>query len=206
MVFKRKKDNAAMQEGISGMRGRENADRNPDTTPENNPNPLARRFQADDEPETVDLMQPTGFQQTSDEDSGEGATRILSGTEVDEEPGAKEELENPVSGFLVVIEGPGRGSVCMLGYGTNPVGRDPDQSISLDYGDPYVSRESHCLVTFDPVTAKFWIQPGEGHNLAYLDDQPVLVPTELGAGDHIRLGATMLRFVPLCGEGFSWGT
>lgn len=186
------------------MRGRENADRNLDIAPESSPNPLARRFQADDEPETVDLMQPAGFQETSDEDSGETTTRILSGAEVDEEPGAKEELQDPVSGFLVVIEGPGRGSVCMLGYGMNPVGRDPGQRIALDHGDPYVSRESHCLVTFDPVMAKFWIQPGEGHKLAYLDDQPVLVPTELGAGDHIRLGATVLRFVPLCGEGFSW--
>ena len=41
-------------------------------------------------------------------------------------------------------------------------------------------------------------------NLTYLDDEPVLAPTPLEALRHIVLGATTLRFVPLCGPDFDW--
>ncbi len=204
MAFGRKKKTAVVSSGIGAMRGREKADRNHKNSPESGKNPLARRFQLDDEPDTTDLVQLAGFPEPSDRESGEATTRVLSGLDADGDSKAKESLEDPVSGFLVVIEGPGRGNVGELGYGMNPIGRDLSQRISLDYGDLHISRESHCVVTFDPASGKFWIQPGAGRSLVYLDDQPVLEPTGLSAGDHIRLGGTVLRFVPLCGPGFSW--
>ena len=204
MVFGRKKNTPPVNAGAGRMRGRKNADREAGNSPSTDQNPLARRFQFDDEPDTTDLVQPARFPDATEPDTGDAATRVLAGTVVDEAPGADEPLQDPVAGFLVVIEGPGRNSVCHLGYGINSIGRDPTQRISLDYGDVHISRTSHCLVTFDPVSSKFWIQPGEGRALTYLGDQPVLTPGELFGGNHIRIGATVLRFVPLCGPGFSW--
>jgi len=173
---------------------------------ESGQNPLARRFLDGDEPDTIDLDQPARFQPEPDDDPRESTTRLLGGEAVREGPAVQDSIEDPVSGFLVVIFGPGRGCVLTLGYGINPVGRDPSQRVPLDFGDQHISRSNHCLITFDPLSGKFYIQPGEGRNLAYLDGQPVLVPTELPRGQHIRLGDTTLRFVPLCGEDFSWET
>ncbi len=55
-----------------------------------------------------------------------------------------------------------------------------------------------------PETRKFYLQQGEGNQLTYLEGQPVLTPTQLAAGNQIRLGDTVLRFVPLCGKDFDW--
>ncbi|MCH8056608.1 MAG: FHA domain-containing protein [Proteobacteria bacterium] len=92
----------------------------------------------------------------------------------------------------------------MLGYGNNSIGRDVSQAIALDHGDSRISRENHCTVTYDPVNRKFYLQPGAGKNLTYLEGQLVLADTQLAAGNQIRVGDTELRFVPLCGKDFDW--
>jgi hypothetical protein len=200
MVFRRKKSKEVSSHATSAMRGRQ-ATGSGEGSPKN---PLARRFLDDDEPDTIDLDQPARFQSEPEDEPAESTTRLLSGDA--SRPGSSDQdpLEDPVSGFLVVISGPGRGKVLTLGHGMNPVGREPSQRVSLDFGDQRISRISHCLMTFDALSGKFYIQPGEGRNLAYLDDQPVLIPTELVSGQHIRLGDTILRFVPFCGKDFSW--
>jgi len=196
MVFRRKKSKESPPAASSTMRGRQATG--------SGQNPLARRFLDDDEPDTVDLDEPARFQSEPDDDSTESPTHLLASDASKSGSPEHDPIEDPVSGFLVVISGPGRGNVLTLGYGINPVGRDPSQRVALDFGDQRISRSNHCLMTFDALSGKFYIQPGEGRNLAYLDDQPVLVPTELPGGRHIRLGDTTLRFIPLCGEDFSW--
>ena len=131
-------------------------------------------------------------------------TRILSGDYGDAAPVENQALKNPVAGFLAVISGPGRGSVSMLHYGKNSIGRDVSQAIALDHGDSRISRENHCTVTYDPVARRFYLQHGEGNELTYLEGQPVLTPAQLAAGNQIRVGDTVLRFVPLCGKDFDW--
>lgn len=113
-------------------------------------------------------------------------------------------MADPVVGWLVIVDGPGKGNYLKLGNGQNSIGRSPSERISLDFGDELISRSKHALLTFDPRGLAFYIQQGAGTNLAYLDNKPVLAPAELSAGSRITLGETTLMFVPLCGENFSW--
>ena len=113
-------------------------------------------------------------------------------------------MADPVVGWLVVVDGPGKGNYLKLGNGQNSIGRGNSERIKLDFGDDQISRSKHAMLTFDPRGGEFYIQQGSGTNLAYLDDSPVLAPTKLSTGSRITLGNTSLLFVPLCGENFSW--
>lgn len=118
---------------------------------------------------------------------------------------AADETESPVVGWLVIVEGPGRGKSVPLGYGMNQIGRGPDNRVCLPYGDNQISRTKHAVLTYDPRGRKFFIQHGESTNLTYLGSVPVLAPTELPSGALIRIGdSTLLKFVPLCGDDFTW--
>lgn len=113
-------------------------------------------------------------------------------------------MSDPVVGWLVVVEGPGKGRAMQLGYGMNAIGRGTTDRVKLDFGDDQISRHEHAVVTYDPRGRKFYVQHGGGTNLTYLGDVPVLTPVELPALSHIAIGNTVLRFVPLCGDGFDW--
>ncbi len=113
-------------------------------------------------------------------------------------------MDDPVVGWLVVVEGPGKGRAVRLGYGSNSIGRGATDRIKLDFGDDQISRNGHAVVTYDPRGRRFYVQHGGGKNLTYLGDQPVLTPAELPALSHICIGHTVLRFVPLCGAEFDW--
>lgn len=118
--------------------------------------------------------------------------------------GAADPMDDPIAGWLVVIDGPGQGNVLHVGYGVNSIGRDDDARIALGFGDDEISRKDHAIVTYDPKGKGFFLQHGSGKNLTYLNDAPVLQPTELPAGSHITMGSTVLRFVPFCGPDFDW--
>jgi hypothetical protein len=113
--------------------------------------------------------------------------------------------EGPVVGWLVVVEGPGRGKSVTLGYGMNTIGRESGNRVCLTFGDMQISRTKHATLTYDPRGRKFFIQHGESTNLTYVGESPVLAPLELKPGDLIRLGdTTVLKFIPLCGDDFNW--
>ena len=124
-------------------------------------------------------------------------------------PGAAPEpahrlADDPVVGWLVLVEGPGKGRSIEIGSGANSVGRSPGQQIRIDFGDDLISRERHAILIFDPRTQRFFLERGDGRNLTYVGDSPVLSPVELIGGETIILGKTQCRFVRLCGEDFSW--
>lgn len=113
--------------------------------------------------------------------------------------------DGPVVGWVVVVAGPGRGRSVPLGYGMNQIGREAGNRVVLPFGDPQISRVKHATLTYDPRGKKFFIQHGESSNLTYVGDMPVLSPMELKSGELIRLGdTTVLKFIPLCGDGFNW--
>jgi hypothetical protein len=112
--------------------------------------------------------------------------------------------DDPVVGWVVIVDGPGKGRSFPLGYGMNDIGRSAEARVRLDYGDPEIARQQHALLTFDPRSTKFFVQHGGGKNLTYLSDAPVLTPQELHSGQEIVLGRTRLRFVALCGPDFDW--
>lgn len=50
----------------------------------------------------------------------------------------------------------------------------------------------------------FIAQPGDSHELCYLNDEVVLTATEMKDRDILMLGETSLMLVSLCGDGFKW--
>jgi hypothetical protein len=111
---------------------------------------------------------------------------------------------DPVVGWLVVLGGPGRGNARRLGYGQNSLGRDRSERVSLDFGDASISRSKHCFVLYEPRKRQYYLRPGDGANLTYLNGELLAESKSLNPTDVIEIGATKLRFIPLCGPEFDW--
>ena len=137
---------------------------------------------------------------------GADATRLIGGRKrgTEERAAADDAMDDPVVGWLVVVDGPGRGNALKLGYGTNSIGRSQEERVPLPFGDTRISRTGHAVVTYDPRGRKYYVQHGGGRNLTYLDDEPVLSPTELPDRSRVVIGTTTLCFVAFCGAAFDW--
>lgn len=131
-------------------------------------------------------------------------TRIHSGAPAGENAAEVDTSDEPVVGWLVVINGPGRGNARSIHYGMNSLGREISERIALNFGDTKISRNAHAFVVYDEKQQDFYIQHGGKSNLVRLNGAPVLTPSELNRGDRIELGNTELMFVPLCDESFNW--
>lgn len=108
------------------------------------------------------------------------------------------------AGWIVVVDGPGRGSCFTLHVGVSQIGRGDDQAVRLDFGDTSISRNNHAAVAYDDEQGKFFLGHGGKSNLVRLNGMPVLSTEEMNSGDEIRIGETTLKFVALCGEAFTW--
>ena len=117
----------------------------------------------------------------------------------------KDKVIDPVVGWLVGIEGECIGQSFQLREGKNFVGRGEDMDVVIR-GDMAVARKRHACVIFEPRAGIFYAQPGESHELFYLNDNVVLNSEILKSHDVITLGETSLMFIPLCGPDFSWDT
>ena len=119
--------------------------------------------------------------------------------------GGEGPMSDPPVGWLVIVNGPGKGNVATLRSGFNFIGRGRENRIPLEYGDRMISQARHCAVIYDEHNRQFRIKHEAGRNLTYLGDDPVLDTPVLEAFAQIRIGRTTLRFVPLCCDEFSWG-
>lgn len=118
-------------------------------------------------------------------------------------PTAPEAITCPV-GWVVVIDGPGRGAHFALAPGLSTLGRGADQTISLDFGDDHISRDNHASIAYDEEENTVLIGHGGKSNLVRVNGKPLVSSAELHNGDVFRIGKTSLRFVALCGPDFSW--
>ena len=91
-------------------------------------------------------------------------------------------------GWMVVVEGPGRGASFALTAGVSQIGRGDDQAVRLDFGDTSISRNNHAAVAYDDEQAKFFLGHGGKSNLVRKNGMPVLSTEELANGDRIRIG------------------
>lgn len=107
-------------------------------------------------------------------------------------------------GWIVVIDGPGRGASFSLHNGVSQIGRGEDQAIKLDFGDNSISRSNHAAIAYDNEQRSFFLGHGGKANLVRLNDKPVLSTEEISNSDLIRIGETTLRFIGLCGSEFDW--
>lgn len=154
---------------------------------------------------------PKGAAKGAKVDAGDAKTQVFrkSSTQVDTaEPVAKEpdtakqpdaSETGPVTGWLAVVAGPGLGNSYVIGIGSNSVGRSSGNRIQIDHGDEHISRDSHCTITFDPRSGKYFLQSGSGVNLTYVGEamEAVLTPHELEPYNTFVIGDTTLCFVPL---------
>lgn len=130
-------------------------------------------------------------------------TRIL-GSGTDTASPQVQQIRPPVVGWLVVTAGPGRGTAREVITGMNAIGRGDGVQVQLDFGDDTISRDAHAYVTYDDEARCFFVSHGGKTNLVRLNDAPVLATQTLTHGDTVRIGATSLRFVALCGADFDW--
>ncbi|WP_296422852.1 FHA domain-containing protein [Yoonia sp.] len=107
-------------------------------------------------------------------------------------------------GWIVVIEGPGRGETFSLMTGMSQIGRGEDQAIQLDFGDNSISRTNHAAIVYDPESKEFLLGHGGKSNIVRLNKKPLISNEPIKTGDLIRIGETVLHFVALCDQTFSW--
>lgn len=113
---------------------------------------------------------------------------------------------DPVVGWLVVLEGPGKGNFRPVFRGSNTIGRAHGQRIPIDFGDDSISGEKQAFLTYDERKRSYQLVPNlERPNLVYHNDSALTSNVDLKPHDKIMMGRTTLLFVPLCGPDFDWG-
>ena len=184
---------------------------------ENKPKSMFDFDDDDDEPEIAPIPAPTPATDPNTgkpRRSGRVKTRLIG---FDKSSGETVEVSDPMAGkpamqsapafpvgWLVIVDGPGRGNSFMLGPGVAQIGRDEDQAVQLDFGDETISRSNHASVAFDDESREFFIGHSGKSNIVRLNDKPVLSTEAFKNGDLIRIGETTMRLVSLCDSGFSW--
>ena len=138
---------------------------------------------------------------TSEGDVNDVLTGFDDGEE--EDAGPVETPQFPV-GWVVVTDGPGRGSSFALASGLSSIGRGASQAVRLDFGDHAISRAGHAAIVYDADARSFTLGQGGKSNIVRLNGRPVIANEELRDGDRIRLGETELRLTVLCGAAFDW--
>lgn len=112
---------------------------------------------------------------------------------------------DPVVGWLVVLDGPGKGHFRPIFNGSNTIGRSPGQRVPIDFGDDAISSEKQAFLVYDGRKRQYQLVPNlERPNLVHLNDSALLANGELKPHDKITMGRTTLLFVPLCGPDFDW--
>ena len=111
---------------------------------------------------------------------------------------------NPVVGWLVIVAGHGIGKSFELKRGLNEIGKDKENSISLDYGDDSINGLRHFIVIYDHTKGNFLIQNGSNDNEIFLNDKKMFYFDTLSTTDTIKVGSTTMRFISFCNETCVW--
>lgn len=110
--------------------------------------------------------------------------------------------KGPVTGWLVVLDGPARGQDLRLGEGRNFLGVDAAGNPAvLDANSPLAVRRG---IVYDPQDNNWCALPGSSNELCTLNGKSLIEKMPLTAGDTFAVGGAQLRFVPLCGPEFNW--
>jgi hypothetical protein len=131
-------------------------------------------------------------------------TRLFGQGEMQGAAGDADAMADPVVAWLVVVDGPGRGSSITLGYGQNSIGRGQSERVRIDFGDTQISRENHCFIIYEPNDREFTVLRGTGKGLSYLNQKVIIEPRPIRSGELLRVGATTLRFMAFCGPDYDW--
>lgn len=108
----------------------------------------------------------------------------------------------PITGWLICMNGTEKGKDYRLHTGKNFVGRSTSMDVML-VDDKTISREKHCSIIYEPKENIFYIS-AEGGNLTYLNEKLIDAPMKLKEDDIVTIGNTQLLFIPFCKEGRIW--
>ena len=110
-----------------------------------------------------------------------------------------------MTGWLVVVRGPGLGQSVQIGAGMNAVGRAASASVPLPFGDRLISSEDHVRIIYDDTDRKFYIAHGSGRNLSRVNGQMLANTLPLDDNAVIELSkVTTVVFRAFCSEAFDW--
>ena len=109
----------------------------------------------------------------------------------------------PVTGWLVCIEGAHYGQSFEIKSGQSAIGRDSSMDICMKK-EGSISREKHAYIIFEPKKRQFLLRSGEGKGLTYCNEDLVTGIVPLNAYDKVQLGEAEFLFVPFCNEKFMW--
>jgi len=113
------------------------------------------------------------------------------------------EIMDPVTGWLVCIEGACKGRDYRIRTEKNFIGRSDGMDIQV-LGDNQIAKKNHAIIVYDPKKRKALLLPGDSRGLVYYNDEAIYAPVELSPYDTLELGKSKFLFIPLCGENFEW--
>lgn len=115
----------------------------------------------------------------------------------------EEEGFSPVTGWLVCIEGPDRGTDYRIRNGYNYIGRGEHMDICIQ-NDVHISNENQAVIGYDDIEKMFFFGPERGRNAVRVNGKMVINSVELSPYDVLTIGMSKMIFIPLCGENFDW--
>ena len=110
---------------------------------------------------------------------------------------------DPAVGWLVAINGKGRGRDYRIHADNNFIGRADNMDVCIRE-DKTISRERHAIVSYDTRNRTFYFSPGDGRSIVRVNDNAIFQTVMIKAYDRLTIGETDLIFVPLCGSNFDW--
>ena len=113
-----------------------------------------------------------------------------------------ENRTRPVVGWLVCVQGPDVGKDFRLHTDFNRVGRAEYQDVCLS--DETVSRE-HFTIAHDKVNNHYFAEMNSGgRTMVYINGYPLGGRVVLKKGDQIKVGNSLLVFIPLEQQDVKW--
>jgi hypothetical protein len=109
---------------------------------------------------------------------------------------------DPVTGWIICINGKERGRDYRIYSGANSVGRSIKMSIQIP-DDDSLSNVDHCKIIYDTKSNSFYLTPSSG-NLIYLNEESITQTVQLKKDDHIKIGKSDFMFMPYCEGSRKW--
>lgn len=106
-----------------------------------------------------------------------------------------------VVGWLIGLNGSGRGESYAVRMGRNVIGRDRRSDIVVN--DDQASSH-HADLVFRPEERRFILMDHNSTNGTYVNESEIEPRRDLSGKDIVRIGSHRFLFMPLCHDGFHW--
>ncbi len=139
------------------------------------------------------------------DDGGEKTRLVMRGSEPEKQDYI-DVSDNPITAWLVITKGSGKGIALSVGEYENTVGRGVESRVQINYGDLTISNARAFTIYYDPSSRSFNLLNGSSQNPIHVNGDLLGDPVFLNRGDLIEVGQTAFRFIPFCDSSFDWST